>query len=497
VPAAMIVQLTPLVGPIRAELIAVIAWPTLLFAAALFLISAIARRFDQASARTALIVAAIGYPVTTLFLPGRIDHHGLQIVLMLVMVRALIARPGHASGAIIGLAGCASIVIGLETAPFVLAAGVLVWIGWAAGRASGQLLSFGLTFGLGLAFSSIVFSPDVWAYPACDGFTRSAWESAQIAAFAPVILGVAGPMMASPRHRIAASGLVGLATIAMLFPIARGCMSPYGAVDPVLARIWLGNVGEAQPLLAASPAVAVGYAGLLIVGLIASLWCAHRRPSTAWAVLIAFQLVSLALTVVQLRGAYGGAILAAPALAALITAARARGTPWLAGAWIGSAGMLYPIAAQAFTPAAGAPPRDEAKQLVDCTSPAMMSALAALPVGTVIAPIDVGAYAIAATRHRLIAAPYHRNNAGNAAMYRFYQSAPDAALAIAHDLRADYVLICPGSFGELGDAVTRDTLIGGLNAGERPGWLHAIGRSGPAAQIFRVEAGLSSRPKAL
>ena len=47
--------------------------------AALFLIARIARSIGgPAIARTAVIVAAIAYPVTTIFLPGRIDHHGLQ-----------------------------------------------------------------------------------------------------------------------------------------------------------------------------------------------------------------------------------------------------------------------------------------------------------------------------------------------------------------------------------------------------------------------------------
>lgn len=502
VPGAIISQLTPQIGQARAELAAVILWPALLFTAALLLIGRIARAIDPAIARTAIIVAAIGYPVTTLFMPGRIDHHGFQIALLLVIVRALLARAGHVSGAIIGLAACASLVIGLETAPFLLVAALLVWLPWSAGRGGGQLLGFGLAIGLGLGFAKIIFAPDGWAYPACDGFTRIAWQGAQHASFAPVILAMAGPLIPSARHRIAASGLIALAGIAILSPVARACVSPYAGVDPLLARLWLDNVGEAQAMLAAPARVALGYVGLLGAGLLASLACTYRRPSYGWAVVVSFQLVSLALCFVQLRGAYAGAMLAAPGLAAIIAIARARGSLWLAGAWLGSAGMIYPIAAQAFV----APPPPAARVRAagdDCTSPAMMAALARLPIGTVIAPIDLGAYAIAATHHRLVAAPYHRNNSGNAAMYRFFLGTAATSREIAANLGADYVVLCPAGLATVDPALVSDPrrLIGQLTDGRHPAWLHPLGaRGGPGLgsnRIFRIERDLSSPPKPL
>lgn len=498
VPAGLIAQLTPYWGAGRASLITVILWPSILFAGALFLIARIARVIDPAIARTAIIVAAVSYPATTLFLPGRIDHHGLQIVLLLVIVRALMARAGHVSGAVIGFAACASLVIGLETAPFLLIAAILVWAGWTIGRPGRQLLGFGLAIGLGLAFAKIIFAPDGWTYPACDGFTQSAWQTAQLASFAPVILALGGAFTTSPRTRIAASGLIGLGGAAIAWPVAHGCATPYGGVDPLLARLWLNNVGEAQSLLTAPAGVAFGYVGLLVVGTFASLCCAYRRPRITWAGIIGLQLASLALCFLQLRGAYVGAILAAPALAAAIAAARARGSAWLAGAWLGSAGMLYPIAAQAVT--IGSPPPAPASAITNdgaaCTSPAMMAALNQLPTGTVVAPIDLGAYAIAATRHRLIAAPYHRNNAGNAAMLRFFLSDSDAAHRIAALLGIDYVVICPGGLATLGPTIHNDPrrLIGQLAAGNPPAWLHPVRIGATRGEIFAVRHGLSNAP---
>lgn len=503
VPAALIRGLAPQLGLAGATVAAVILWPGLLFAGALWLIASIATRLDPASGRTAMLVAAVAYPVTTLFMPGRIDHHGLQIVLMLLICRLLLS-PGQIGGIVIGVAAAASIVIGLETAPFLLIAGAVLWIGWTRGGPNARMLGLGLGFGLSLAFASIVFAPDAWRYPACDGFTRDAWMSAQLAGFAPVLLGLIGSATASPRHRMGASGLIALGTAAALSLTGRGCLAPYAGLDPMLAGLWLGHVGEAQPMLAALPAVAIGYAGVMMAGIIASLWCWNRRPRDPWGVILPFQIASLALSLMQLRGAYLGAILAAPALAVVIGWARARGGGTLAAAWIGSAGIVYPIAAQALPlpPSAAAPARHRAPAGAlgtgaNCTSAALMRRLATLPTGTILAPVDLGAYAIAATPHRLIAAPYHRNNRGNAAMYRFFLGPSDAGLAIARRLGADYVVLCADSFAELGDSIADDRarLIGQLRAGAAPAWLRPIDDTGAgSARIFRVEGRLSPAP---
>ena len=90
--------------------------------------------------------------------------------------------------------------------------------------------------------------------------------------------------------------------------------------------------------------------------------------------MLALQLGALAVAVMQLRGAYAGALLAAPALAALIAAARRAGALPLAGAWLVSAGMLYPLAAEAMAPAA---PEAPGRELHRARSVAALGALPA------------------------------------------------------------------------------------------------------------------------
>ncbi len=308
-----------------------------------------------------------------------------------------------------------------------------------------------------------MFATTDWAYPACDSFTRTVWMLAQGGAVVPLALGLATPLLATRLRRLMASAALGGLLTGLLLPAAQACASPYGNVDRLVARLWLDHVGEAQSLFAAPWPTIFGYAGLLVAGIMATLWQVWRAPHSGWTTLLALQMTALAIACLELRGVYAGVILGAPALAAAIGAARRRGSLALAGAWIGSAGMLYPIAAQALTPQeAGQPGLGTA-----CTDRGLIERLRALRAGTLMAPIDVGAYALAATPHAVIAAPYHRNNAGNAAMYRFFMADPAAARAIATHWRVNYVILCdpvpPGAFAKR------------LRDGKAPAWLAPVG----------------------
>lgn len=499
VPGAIIAALAPVAGRHAAEIAAVIIWPAMLLTTALFLIARIARALGGAEiARTALIVAAIAYPSSTIFLPGRIDHHGFQIVLLLVIVLALITGRGMERALVAGFAAAASIAIGLETLPLIGVAGAVLVVRWIAGGSDDALMGFGIALAAGLLTANTILRTDQFLYPACDGFTAIAWRALQFAAFAPIILAIAG--YASKRRNVRAA-LAGAAGIVTAFGVWRGapqCLSPYGAVDPMLARVWLANVGEAQSLFAAPTVTAMGYAGLMIAGIVASMWRLYSTRRAGWGVLLAFQTGALILTCIQLRGAYAGAILAAPALAAVISIARRRGTGALAAAWIGSAGMLYPLAANALTPADRHSPSSQstARSGGSCTSREALARLARLPGGRLIAPLDLGAYTIGATGLPVVGAPYHRGDQGNAAVYRFYLGSTAEAEAIARHWHLRYAALCPDSFGELGPA-DRGSLIARLRAGHAPAWMRPVEGPDDGLILFAIEPRLFGRPATL
>lgn len=493
VPAAIIAALTPMVGAHGAELAAVILWPAMLFFAALFLTARIARELGGAAiARTAAVVAAVAYPSTSLFVPGRIDHHGFQIVLLLVIVRALVAKAGMRPGVVAGLAAAASLVIGVETAPLIAAAFVAAGMAWLRlTPGSGErLLGLGTGLVAGLLGAAALLRPELWDYPGCDGFTMAAWRAGVIGGAAGIAMALAGHRIARPTPRIligvVVAAVAGIA-IALAAPV---CLSPYGMVDPELARLWLGKVGEAQPLFEAPATIAIGYSGLMIVGIAASAWRTTATRDPRWLTLLMIQVAALLLTMLQVRGAYVGAILAAPALAATIAAARARGVPWLAGAWLMSAGMVYPLAAGAVVPhaTAGAP-----AVAGSCSDAVALAELDALPPGRLLAPLDLGAYAIGATRLSVVGAPYHRNNRGNLAVYRAFLGSPKAARAIVEAWQVRYVATCAGAFGE----ARAGSLAEALSRGRPPPWLSPIPTRNRALMLYRVEPGLFPAQRAV
>ena len=481
-PAALIVALAPLLGRHLAEVAAVTVWPPLLFAAALLLVGRVARALsgDVAAggsgtvAATATVLAAIAYPATTIFAPGRIDHHGLQMVLLLAATLATVAPPGLRAGLAAGAAAAAGLTVGLETAPLLAVLGGASVAEWVRGGRGARLRGLGAGALAGLAAARALFAPAGWAIATCDALAAPLWRAALPLAGAVLLLGLAGPWFATRRSRLLAGIVVGGGATAVALWLSPACLHPYGGVDPLLSRLWLDRVGEAQPLFAAAPSVAIGYGGAMLAGLAATLWRAIGTRERGWWTLAALLLAALATSAVQVRGAYAGALLAAPGLAALVGAARLRGALPLAGAWAASAGMLYPVAAAALAPvrAAGGAAGGA------CASPALASALARLPVGEVMAPIDAGARLLAATPQRLVAAPYHRDGAGDLASYRFYAGSPVGAARIAARWRVDYALVCADMPGRAAPG----TAAHALSAGPLPGW-HAVATMADGARI--------------
>jgi hypothetical protein len=480
-PVALIWLLTPLAGRGTGELAAVILWPLALFWVALLLTTRIARVVSgNANARPAMIVAALAYPATTVFMPGRIDHHGLQVVFLLGAALAAVGEPTARKGLATGLLAAGSLVVGLETAPLFLALGALAVVEWIgeAPSSSGRLAGVSVGMCVGLIAGRALFATDGWDYPACDGFTRQFWTAALIPSTAVLLLSAAGGRLATAPRRAAAAVTVLVAASAFALLIAPNCLSPYGNLDPLLARLWLAKVGEAQSLLVAPPATAFSYVGLLAAGTAASLWRLHWERSRAWLVLSTLLLCSLVVTSVQLRGAYAGAMLAAPALASVIVAARRRGAGLSIAAWMGSAGVLYPMAAQATAHPGTAPNRRS------CSDPPVIARLAELPPGVLLAPIDTGAWALAATRHRVVAAPYHRNQAGMLATLRFHRGSPDQARSIAEAWHVRYVLICAGDAAGL--TASPDSFAAALLNGRAPAWLRRLPRERDV-HLYKVE----------
>lgn len=480
-PAGLVAALTPALGRHAAEIAAVVATPALLLAAALLLVARIARHAGgPATASAAAVIGALAYPATTVFLPGRIDHHGLQLVLLLGACLAVL-RPTFARGSIAGALAAASLAIGLETAPLFGALGVgcvLSWVRDGAEEDGRALAGLGLAAAATLLLARVTLAGDGWSYPACDGFDATLWRAALPMALAPAAAVAIAGRAKGRGTRLATASLVAAGAGAAAFALSPGCASPYGGVDASLAAMWLTRVGEAQSPLAAPLATAIGYLGLALAGLLATAWQLRRTPARPWAILLLLQLAALLIAAVQLRGAYAGAMLAAPSLAAAVCAARRRGATATIGAWLASAGLVYPLAADAVAAPAIQRPAGA------CDIDAALEVLSQRTSGVVVAPIDTGPEGMARTRHRFLAAPYHRNAAGNLAALRAFLGTPDSARTVARSWRADHLLFCPGDL----DAFSPNpaSLVRALEGHAPPRWLRPVPVLG-GALLYRIE----------
>ncbi|MGN7997640.1 hypothetical protein [Sphingomonas sp. 22176] len=482
VPAALILTLTPLLGVHAATVAAVVVSPLLLFAAMLILVAAIARRLGQ-SGIVAVVLGALAFPAITLFPPGRIDHHALQIVLVLALLHACVGRGTLRQGAVAGMATVLSLVVGMETAPLLAAGGAAIALRWRLDGAAGQarMAGYATALLLGLSAAAVLFRSSGWNVAACDGFTAILWRAAMLVALAPAAMAVAGFATVSVAARTAvliATGGLALAGAALSGP---SCLHPYGQVDPLLARLWLAHVHEAQPLAALPLGRAVAAGGMALVGLAAGVWFAWRtRTASAWVVL-GFQAVAVAVTLVQVRGAPLAALTAVPALAAMIGAARPRGPLALVVAWLAASGIAYASLGDALAPAASAAAASS------CTPAAAAARLAALPPGLVAAPIDFGPMLLATTRHRVLAGPYHRDTQGNRAMYDLFLSPSTQAESLARRWGVDYIALCKDGFAEVGErARDRQLLVGSLKAGQVPPWLRQISPAGSSTRVYTL-----------
>lgn len=496
--AGLILAGTPLVGRHLAELAAVLLYPALLFAGAVFLSARIGRRLWGADAGlVAAVLMAVAYPGVSVFIPGRIDHHALQVVLLQLLVLALMRAPDWRSGAAAGIAAALSLMIGLETVPQLAALIGVIALFWVAQGAPERARLAG--FAAALAATTLAFllflRPTYWTATLCDAFTPASASAMLAVAAALAVLAGLTPWLPGWRARLALGIVAGAGALGGTVLAYPACIAgPYGAMDPFLRANFLPHIYEATGLFQQRGAEIPGIGGLLLVASGVSIWMVHRQPQR-WATLVplAASIVSSALVMlVQVRGVYIGAPLAAPMMAGLVLAARRRGgVVRLAAAWLAGAGMAYFTVSNQLdawlTPQHRVAEVMAPKVQVRCSAGDAWVQVDRQPSGTIMAGTNVAAYVIGATHHATMGAGYHRNDAGNMAMYRFFLAPPERARVLGHLAHADYVLFCPGDFDEMRVAQTFPaSLAAQLAAGRAPAWLEPLPLTGTPLRFYRI-----------
>ncbi len=487
---------------IWADRIAVILYPSLILLAVMWLMARTAQKL--VGPQTLLPVIFITLTSSSMMmqmLPGRIDHHGLQILFMLVMLAQFLQAEGKRHGLLAGLMMALSLGVGLETLPYVAAAQLGLWWLWSRGTADAAFVrgaGIGMVLGC-LAVMALTISPVLWTAAHHDAFGRAH-------AAALIVGGIFWSVMAAlanftMRQRMiigVASGAICAISLALLFPEL--ILAPYATLDPFLQYWFMDHVQEAASLkkyagfaLGSAVTDALYAAIALALALRVLIWQTDRARRDRWAVLLAVLLVSCAVALVQVRAfSFVGAFAILPC-ALMITQARQMMTRPLVtvSAWIFmsmTGSVMIGTAAQMVSDQISGQAADPAREKQQITRADLLP-LATLPRGKMLNPIDLGTHILAFTDHSILAAPYHRAQQGMKAALQAYMTPAAQAEKIARAAKVDYIIYSPLlSETRIFSKAAPKGLLADLEKNRVPLWLEQIPLpKGNKLKLYRVK----------
>ena len=491
--AALILMLRPLAGMHGAEALTVFVWPVAIFAAVLALIASIAEVLSNkatGSQITAVLLAVLSAPALIHFRPGAIDHHNAQIALLLAL-NLLVSEIERSTvkAAMAGAVASLSLAIGIEMLPAILPIGIAVFglFIWRGASVSRQIGAFGAA----LAASSLVLAAALvplpsLASPVCDAFGGPVLLLVAGGGVSLVIMAEIDRYYSALRLRLVTGVALAIALLAVFLSLYSGCIaSPYGQLDPLVISLWVDRVAESislRTMLQLMPQKILGFYGfpLMTMGFaLAALIKSDPVARFRWIVGIVALAALTALSVWEIRAAAAASMLAAPIFAASLAVL------WPARA----AGRSLILLAVAASPASLALFGLSARVLIEFIAPRMaiadiheskcqkvsdVASMIKLPRGRVMAPIDLGPAILLETDHAVFAAPYHRNNDGNAAMLKLMLAPLPTARQMLAERGVDYVVTCSAAPDLDLVRLAPDGLAARLGRGETPEFLEPL-----------------------
>ena len=211
------------------EAAALIAWPTLLMAAALAFMLRIARAVGGDWALLpAFIICTAALFFGGVFVPGDIDHHNVQLTLTLAAMTALIIGRSHVAGIAAGAACALMLAVGMETLPYVAVAGLTVSAGYLlGGRAeAAKAAGFGIGFaGVGFAAFLATVPASAWLAPQCDAYSLPQFSVAMLSGLGLAAAAVSPALGRSFVGRLAALLALGVAVAVLAVAAFPQCLA--------------------------------------------------------------------------------------------------------------------------------------------------------------------------------------------------------------------------------------------------------------------------------
>jgi lipoprotein signal peptidase len=478
-------------------------WPALwLLVAMAGIVATVWRVAGRNGALVALVLLAVGKPAYAQFLPGRVDHHNVQIALSMLVLAATVWSDRvrwapAAAGALTALA----LAIGLECLSFLVVCGAAMGARYAFDRAGARPAA---DYGLALAASSaaaflLVVGPDHWARTLCDAVAINMTAPIIVAGLGLALAGRLAHQSAGMRlGMVLTIGVVAIGLFAAMEP--RCLKGPFGMVDPALASVWLDHVSELETfpsMTRGSPAMGAGFAAFPLAGLICALILMREREMRGdfgFLVSTAMLMAAVVMMMMLVKMSYYAMWFAMPLVAAIglrlidrlrlqSVAARFLLAVLLAPAVL-TAAALSVVQAAASAPSA---PQYDIRRKIGCFNLDSYVPLARLPAGVVATDIDFGPHLLALTPHRILTAPYHRLSANIIAMHHAFAAPPDDARRMLATLGVDYLMTCGLTpLDDLAGPRTRASLWGRLRTNDVPDWLEPVDLK-PPFNVWRVK----------
>lgn len=489
--------LRPFIGVQDAEFAAVFAVPPILGLAYVALLGKGAKHLSGSafSPFFAIVLFIFSVSATYNFVPGRVDHHGLQLICFAAFLLGLLQN-NFKGGIIAGISLGASLTIGFEMLPLQILAVAWLAIAWAIQgeiRAR-QIFGFASTF-------AVAITAGFFINVAPEAYFMANNDTLSIAHLVPILVGsISLGLAVKYASRLKTTyRFLSLAVIAILVGLSalqfEVLFKPlYWQTSEILRTNWLLENGEVIPMITRPilDQLAVGVMLLLtMLAVFAQMFSLknNRENANWWLLAILLTAASALAFFYQTRFHFQATIIAILVLAGVLPKYLSQKTSVLALAILAIAAPfahtnLKQIAKENIGHNNAQYSFDGVKK---CRSTRDFAALQSLPKGLLATNIDLGALALITTHHDVLGTAYHRDF-GKEYLYQILISSPTAAETQirAHDV--DYVAYCASDVDI--DAIAKfapNGLMAQLLAGRIPKYLQIISNQNESHIIaFRV-----------
>lgn len=450
--------LKPIFGNELGEKYAVFIVPLLLGAVFTLISGEIVKKLtNKLSAKyIAAILILICSNILFSFWPGRVDHHGLQLICLFLMVYGFfdVSKKG---GIISGFALAASLTIGFEALPiqiFMIIWLVAIWF-FKNSKRDAQILNFCFSLALGIIIGFFInVAPNDYALAQNDRLS--------IAQLLPIIFGaISFGLLIKLGNNFGFLkrffGLIiigfGVLLIGSQFPIL---LKPlYWQVSPLLHKLWLSDVGETFPIYRFPIGLQIALVTFPLFSILAFLikfafdikskiYAKNRILFENWlllGLLLLFSTFLMCFFQVRLTGqATAFSLLTSAAILSLLLNKNSLSFG-LALALILNPiipNYIEKIYAKISAPKKG---RLSFGEAVKCRSKQDFAHLAQLPKGLVLSNINLGAEILLMTNHDVVTTHFHRDTGKNLA-YDIFLSKPVPAFEKIRMAKINYIAFC-------------------------------------------------------